>query len=543
MKASQAVLADDLAKLIEDHLDPLLVVGSDHRVVFANQGARELLGREHLVGHDPPFPIRTGTLTVELDDEVPLALTVRTKRITWGGDERSNLVLFQEHSNWSPEDTERLAFEDHLTGLPNLNIISQFLEFTLTQARRYDRAAALLVLDLDRFKVVNEGMGMSAGDEILCQTATRLQSIIRSSDVIGRRGEDEFVILLTELSDERSSPDAPETSVMDRAATVAVRVLEVFNEPFLVESQEIHLTTSIGVSLCPNDATTSEQMLGHADSAMYHAKELGRARYQFYTPDLQQRHQRRLTLESGLHAALKREEFRLYYQPIVELASGKVVGLEALLRWDREGELMTAGDFIRVAEESRLIVAIGEWVIESACQQAAQWKSQGRDLFVSVNLSSAQLLGPGLTDHLMASLAAHQLEASQFTVDIREEDADLDPDRAEIAFANLAHHGVKVAIDDFGKGLSSLRQIRRARAHLLKIDRSLISELSQDEESRAIVSAILALADSLELATLAEGIETQSQRDLCLQQGCLYGQGYLFAHPAPADELEQFLDN
>ncbi|MCA9790839.1 MAG: EAL domain-containing protein [Candidatus Eremiobacteraeota bacterium] len=520
----------------------MAIVGPDGRVRYCNSQTRELLGDERLEGTNLPFPAKTGTVCLDGIDEVPVNLMVRANRIDWAG-EQCQLVLLQEVGGaWAAEETERLAFEDSLTGLPNLNIISQFMEFTLTQARRYERAAALLVLDLDRFKVVNEALGMAAGDDLLCQVALRLQSMIRSSDIIGRRGEDEFLILLTELSDERSSADAQPISVMDRAATVACRIIDGFSEPFQIGDQEYHVGTSIGVSLCPHDATNSQQMLGHADSAMYHAKELGRGRYQFYTPDLQERHQRRLTIESGLHQALKRNEFQLYYQPIVDLQSEAVVGVEALLRWKRGKEILPAAEFIRIAEESGLIVSIGEWVFEEACAQAAAWKAQGRNLFVSVNLSARQLLNPRLVSHLAETLAAHDIEPQAISLDIREDSADLDQERSGDVFAALAEKGVRIAIDDFGTGLSSLRQIRRSRADLLKVDRSLICDITDDGESRTVVAAILSLARSLSLKTLAEGIESEAQKALCQANGCQFGQGHLFSEPLPPKRLEKYLN-
>ncbi|MGE0491722.1 MAG: putative bifunctional diguanylate cyclase/phosphodiesterase [Vulcanimicrobiota bacterium] len=544
MKASKAVSVgkSEFSSLVEEHLDPLAIVGPDGRVRYCNRQTRELLGTERVEGTALPFPIKSGTVCVDGLDEVPINLMVRVSRIDWSG-EQCQLVQLQEVGGaWAAEETERLAFEDSLTGLPNLNIISQFMEFTLTQARRYERAAALLVLDLDRFKVVNEALGMAAGDELLCQVALRLQSMIRSSDIIGRRGEDEFLILLTELSDERSTADAPPISVMDRAATVACRIIDGFNEPFQIGGQEYHVGTSIGVSLCPHDATNSHQMLGHADSAMYHAKELGRGRYQFYTPDLQERHQRRLTIESGLHQAVKRKEFQLYYQPVVDLQTEEVVGVEALLRWKRGKEVLPAAEFIRIAEESGLIVSIGEWVLEQACAQAAAWQAQGRKLFISVNLSARQLLNPRLVAHLAETLAQHSLEPNSISLDIREEAADVDQERSGDVFAALAEKGVRIAIDDFGTGLSSLRQIRRSRADLLKVDRSLICDITDDGESRTVVAAILSLARSLNLKTLAEGIETEAQKALCQANGCQFGQGHLFSPPLPPKKLEKYLD-
>lgn len=530
----------DLLKLVDTYLEPLIVLDPQGKVLFANRKASTLLGGELTRGSALPFALQAGAVTLENDDEPPANLLLRLQHISWGGVDGCQLAVLKEvaQGSWSAEDTERLAFEDNLTGLPNLNIISQFMEFTLTQAKRYGRAAALLVLDLDRFKVVNDAMGFPAGDELLCQVALRLQSTVRSSDIVGRRGEDEFLILLTELSDDRSSPDAPPMKVTDRAATVASRIVDSFSDPFKVQGQEFHIGVSVGISLCPDDALESQDMLQHADSAMYLAKELGRGRYQFYTPDLQARHEKRLAMEHGLHLALKNEEFRLLYQPVVELASGRIVGVEALLRWQRgPDDLLPAAEFIRVAEESGLIVPIGDWAIREACLQARQWEQAGYDLFVTVNLSTRQLLRTDLVNNLLKSISVAGVAPARIQVDVREDITKVDPERTDAILRSLSEAGVRVAIDDFGSGFSSLRHLKRMDARILKIDRVVVNEMLLDEDGQRVAGALVSLANSLGLDSLAEGIEAAEEWKVLAELGCRYGQGYFFSPSLPAGEI------
>ena len=457
-----------------------------------------------------------------------------------------SLKEYEQRANESDRETQRLAFQDSLTGLPNLNLIRQYLDFTVKQVQRYQRASALLIVDIDRFKLINDSMGMKAGDELLMKVAERLQSAIRESDALGRKGEDEFLILLSELftGDESVSPEQKTQMIRQNIAIVVNRISEGLSRPFVIQGQKFYVRASIGVSVCPNDADTSQAMLEHADSAMYHAKESGRGRCVFYNSELHKRQERRLAMDSQLRLAMEKGEFALLYQPIIEITKGKgqIVGVEALLRWNHRIDGMLApASFLSIAEETGVIVQLGQWVCRQACWQLRQWLSQGANLFVAFNVSTRQMLQADLSEVILGSVEEFGLQPGLVFVEIREGSNVEEVDLIERVVSNLGKSGIRVAIDDFGVGYSSLSRLDLQHIQFLKIDPSLVSGSQQDKAKANICEAAVRLAQSLEIKPLAEGVETLAQAKFLAKIGCQFMQGYHIHEPCTADEMTRLL--
>lgn len=457
------------------------------------------------------------------------------------------LSEYEQRANESDRETQRLAFQDSLTGLPNLNLIRQYLEFTVKQSQRYGRASALLVVDLDRFKLINDAMGFKAGDELLTKVAERLQTAIRESDALGRKGEDEFLILLSELitGDDNAPAEQKTNMIRQNIAIVVNRISECLSRPFSIQGQKFYIRASIGVSICPNDADSAQKMLEHADSAMYHAKESGRGRCVFYNNELHKRQERRLTMDSQLRLAMEKGEFVLQYQPIIEMNKGKgqIVGVEALLRWNhRIDGLLAPASFLSIAEETGLICQLGQWVCRQSCWQLRQWVSQGHNLFVSFNVSTRQMLQADLAEMILNSVEEFGLQPGLIFVEISEGTNSEEVDLIERVVGNLGKVGVRVAIDDFGVGYSSLSRIDLQHIQFLKIDPSLVMGCHQERAKANICEAAVKLAQSLELRPLAEGVETLAQAKFLSKIGCQYMQGYHLQAPADAAVITQLLN-
>lgn len=457
-----------------------------------------------------------------------------------------SLKEYEQRANESDRETQRLAFQDSLTGLPNLNLIRQYLDFTVKQVQRYQRASALLIVDIDRFKLINDSMGMKAGDELLMRVAERLQSAIRESDALGRKGEDEFLILLSELftGDDSVSAEQKTQMIRQNIAIVVNRISEGLSRPFVIQGQKFYVRASIGVSVCPNDADTSQSMLEHADSAMYHAKESGRGRCVFYNSELHKRQERRLAMDSQLRLAMERGEFALLYQPIIEITKGKgqIVGVEALLRWNhRIDGLLAPASFLGIAEETGVIVQLGQWVCRQACWQLRQWLSQGANIFVAFNVSTRQMLQADLAEVILGSVEEFGLQPGLVFVEIREGSNVEEVDLIERVVSGLGKSGIRVAIDDFGVGYSSLSRLDLQHIQFLKIDPSLVSGSQQDKTKANICEAAVRLAQSLEIKPLAEGVETLAQAKFMAKIGCQFMQGYHIHEPCTADEMTRLL--
>jgi diguanylate cyclase (GGDEF)-like protein/PAS domain S-box-containing protein len=429
---------------------------------------------------------------------------------------------------------ERLAFmaqHDPLTELPNRALLLDRLKQSLAGARWRERRAAVLFVDLDRFKTINDTLGHEVGDRLLQQLAERFQRSVRDGDTVARFGGDEFVILLDDVASG------------DDVSGVAQKVLQALAPPFQVDHQTLYVTASIGVSLFPNDGEDASTLLKNADIAMYRAKELGKNTYQFYSADMSSRAFERLTLESNLRRALERGEFCLYYQPQVDVATGVIVGVEALLRWQHpEFGLVMPNDFIPLLEETGLIVPVGEWVLDTACAQLAAWHAQGWPrLRLAVNLSPRQFQTQNLTAVVKQALDRLDGEPGRLELEITEGML-LRHAPATVETLEALHAlGARMAIDDFGTGYSSLSYLRRLPIDALKIDRSFVRDIPQDADDSAITVAIIALAQSLKLEMIAEGVETAAQRDFLRTRGCGVMQGFLFSRPQPPEDITRLL--
>ena len=428
-------------------------------------------------------------------------------------------------------NTERtihyMAHHDTLTGLPNRRLMQDRLNQAILQARRQQKHVALLFLDLDRFKLVNDTLGHETGDYVLRDIARRLNKAVREGDTVSREGGDEFLIILPDLEN-------PEM-----AQPVASKILNELAKPIEVSGHELTVTASIGISHYPNDATDVQQLLKHADSAMYLAKDAGRNTARFFTSDLNFLLSKRLEVESRLRRGIERNEFFLRYQPQVDVLSGRITGVEALVRWNdpQNGEIFPK-DFISIAEELGLIVPLGEWVFRAACQQIKAWDQEGyRDIVVSVNLSPRQFVSRKLLPSMKLALLETGIDPARIDLEITESIAMRNLEQTIEILAELRRVGASISIDDFGVGYSSLGQLRRLPAQTLKIDASFVSQIPHDANSCSITEAIIAMAKRLHLRTVAEGVETPTQLEFLRANGCDAYQGYLFAKPLTAIEV------
>lgn len=429
------------------------------------------------------------------------------------------------------ERVHHLAHFDELTGLPNRSMFNQRLGHALAQARRSDRPLAVLFIDLDRFKNINDTLGHEAGDRVLEEVARRLHGCLREGDTIGRLGGDEFVVLIDEL---------PEPM---HIAAVAQKILAAVVKPFILGAQEFNISASIGISTYPEDSADMQGLLKNADIAMYRAKEQGKNNYQFYSALMNIHTVERLALESGLRRALERNEFVLYYQPKVDIRSGRITGVEALLRWQqRPGELLAPAQFIALAEETGLIVPIGAWELKTACARNQSWREQGLPpLRIAVNLSARQFAQQDLLQDVARTLAETGLDPAGLEFEITESMVMRDPARAVKLLRSLKDMGLHLSVDDFGMGYSSLSHLKRFPLDSLKIDGSFVRDIPGDADGAAIARAIIAMAHSLRLKVIAEGVETEAQLDFLREHGCDEMQGYQCSEPVPEDALLRLL--
>ncbi len=427
----------------------------------------------------------------------------------------------------------RQAYYDALTDLPNRIMFEDRLGATLAAVRVRGDMVAVLFLDLDRLKLVNDSFGHAHGDQVLKQAAQRIKLVLRPGDMVARLGGDEFAASLRGI---RSPKDA---------AAVAWRVLAALRSPFEIDGDEVHVTVSVGISLYPADGTTSSALLRKADAAMYEAKKQGRNRLHFHTEGMTEEARQRIALEHDLRQATGRGEFELRYQPQIEIETGRVIAVEALLRWRHpERGMLVPADFLGVAQESGLIDEIGEWVLRTACAQAKVWESQrAHDPAprVAVNLSAREFRREGLADMIAACLAEAGLEARLLELEISESAMTWNVERSIGIMRELKELGLQIALDDFGLGHSSLIDLKRFPADALKIDQSFIRDLMKDDGQQAIVEAIIAMARSLGLRTVAEGVETDDQLALLRRRECYAVQGYLYSRPLSAEDLVEFL--
>jgi diguanylate cyclase (GGDEF)-like protein/PAS domain S-box-containing protein len=420
-----------------------------------------------------------------------------------------------------------LAFYDALTNLPNRTLFNRLLEQALTESRRLDLHGAVLFIDLNRFKPINDTLGHGIGDQVLQEVANRFRTALRGSDVVSRVGGDEFVVGLFDVGKR------------ERAATAAEKLLTALEAPIVVDGLELRVGAAIGISIYPDDGGDTETLLRLADIAMYRAKKTGPDAYVFYSQDMNQRAKDRLSLESQLRRGVERGEMLLFYQPKVSIATGKIIGAEALVRWKHpERGMVPPGEFIPIAEETGLIVQISAWVLEEACRQAKLWKDEGLPVTrIAVNLS-ARDFSPGLSKRVSELLTQHGIGPEWIELEITEGMLMNNTDKVIAMMDELSALGVFLSLDDFGTGYSSLSYLKRFPIHTLKIDRSFIINIPADENDCAIAGAIVGMSKQLKHAVIAEGVESMDQLDFLDSMGCDEIQGYLFSPPVPVDKFE-----
>jgi diguanylate cyclase (GGDEF)-like protein/PAS domain S-box-containing protein len=427
------------------------------------------------------------------------------------------------------ERIQQLATRDPLTGLPNRLLLNDRLTLGINQAQRHGGSLALLFIDLDRFKYINDSLGHVVGDAFLRSVSERLSGIMRQGDTLARIGGDEFVVLLENV-----------VAMEDAAGQVARKILNCFAGPFSVEGHTLSCSCSIGISVFPSDATDPQTLIRDADTAMYNVKESGRGAYRYFSAEMNTRMQERLQLEIGLRQAIVERQFELAYQPKVNMASGEVVGLEALLRWRHpQWGVVAPGQFIAVAEDTGLIVEIGRWVLEEVCRQLREWRDRGfSPVPVAVNLSVRQF-NPALVGEISTAMVAHGVAPGQIEVEITESLFMQNAEEVRAILKGLSRLGARVTIDDFGTGYSSLGYIRHFSVDALKIDRAFLSDIGSSSQSLAIVRAVITMCRGLGIGVIAEGVENQEQLEILRKLHCDEYQGYLFSRPVSAAEIER----
>ncbi|MGZ0714868.1 putative bifunctional diguanylate cyclase/phosphodiesterase [Pseudomonas palleroniana] len=424
------------------------------------------------------------------------------------------------------QELTHLALHDMLTGLPNRMLLSDRIQQAMQTVNEQGGCFALMFIDLDGFKPVNDAFGHHMGDQLLREVGLRLREDLRSQDTLARIGGDEFVLLVQLMQP-------------DDAMSLAARQVDLINRAFTVAEHELKISASVGIALFPGNGNNPDDLLMNADAAMYHAKGMGKNGYSFFDVSMNTNARKQLQLLQDLRNAIEHQQLRLHYQPKFDAISGRAVGAEALLRWEHPQQgLLLPATFIELAEKTGLIIPIGEWVLNEACRQMALWRAQGyQDWRIAVNLSALQFCHAGLVKSVAAALARHQLPANSLTLEITETTAMSDADASMAVLQLLSDMGVDLSIDDFGTGYSSLMYLKRLPANELKIDRGFVRDLEHDSDDAAIVSAIVALGQALGLRIVAEGVETDVQQSFLTRLGCNALQGYFLGHPLPADRF------
>jgi diguanylate cyclase (GGDEF)-like protein/PAS domain S-box-containing protein len=551
--ARAGIAPQEAATLLEAVPHGIAVIDATGRVVHANEACRRIHAwptAEPIVGsswrelYEPEEAAR-------LDAE---ALEAARGGRRWSGEARGRrhdgvhfpqeavvaplgdgrLVLVVRDLSESQRAAERMAalvYRDPLTGLPNRRLFEDRLAIALAQAHRYRHRIGVVFLDLDRFKQVNDTLGHAAGDELLRAVAERLLGCVREGDTVARLAGDEFTLIL------------PGIHYAEDLATIARKLSGSLRSPFRIDGHDVRVTVSGGVSLYPEDGEDAEALLHRADTAMYRAKERGRDNFQLFSPAMAEKAFERRALEDNLRQAVERREMTLHYQPCLDLATGRVMGFEALLRWRRpELGLMMPKDFIALADFTGAMLAVGPWVLETACGKAREWgRLASPPPRMMVNLSAYELQQEDLVGHVRRALEESGLEPDILHLEIPEGYAMQDVDRAAEQLHALRRLGVHLAIDGFGSGLSSLARLRRLPVDTLKIDLSFVRGATTDADDASVVTAVIAVAHSLGLKVVAQGVESENQLALLRSLGCDFVQGFLWSPPAPAEECERML--
>jgi diguanylate cyclase (GGDEF)-like protein/PAS domain S-box-containing protein len=538
-----------VARAFANALEGVIITDAQQRILAVNQTVQRVTGysEDELIGRTPKL-LASGRHAPEYYRNMweEMQRTGQWKGEIWN--RRKNGEVYPELLSISTIEDERnavshyvgifidisqqkeverqlhhLAYHDPLTGLPNREQFRRWLDEALDEGGRH----AVLLLDIDRLKNVNDSFGHVEGDALLASVAARFAHCLRDDDVVARLGGDEFVMLLRDV---RTHEDA---------VTVAHKIVAALAEPLELPQLMLYATASIGIALYPENGGDSSTLLRHADAAMYSVKRRGGNGFEFYRPELSAQTRRRLEMETDLRRAVETGELRLHYQPLVEMESGRVTGVEALVRWEKDGELVAPGEFIPLAEETGLIIPVGDWVLREACRQCQQWREHGFPAMnVAVNLSVRQLRNEALVERIAAVLAETNLSPDALELEITESVAADSADGGVAVMSALRELGVRLAIDDFGTGFSCLSYLKRFPVGKLKIDRSFVSGMLEDANDAAIVGAIVAMAGSMGMRVLAEGIETAEQLARLKQLGCDDGQGFYFGRPAPAENLD-----
>lgn len=544
------------AQVVENSAEAIVVTDAENKIISVNQAYTEITGYtlEEVIGKNPKL-LKSGMYDTEFYHKLWETLL---KKGRWQGelvDRRKSGELFPAWQTISvlrnkqgkvinylslisdissvkesQEQLQFLAYHDPLTMLPNRLLMSDRLNHAIVRAKRESHMVAILFIDLDRFKTINDSLGHPVGDVLLKQAAERIQKEVRKADTVSRHGGDEFVIILEKIEN------------VQYAAMLARKLIKAFGEPFMVQGHELHISLSVGISIYPGDGEDNITLLRNADAAMYRAKEQGRNDYQFYTSILTTYAFERLTLETALRHALEKEELVLYYQPQYLLDTGEITGAEALIRW-RHPELgvVTPDKFIPMTEESGLIVPMGEWVLRTAVYQMKEWRNKGYPLHhMAVNVSGRQFRKNEIISSLKNALEETGLNPEYIEIEITESILMQEKSHGEI-LNELKKLGVNITIDDFGTGYSSLSYLKQLPVQKLKIDQSFVRDIAIDPSDKAITKAVIALGQSLQLDVIAEGVETRLQQELLSSLGCKEGQGYFCSPPVPASEFEKLL--